>query len=127
MGRDVNLLFPVDATWPIRRSALGKARGFGERELRRLPWQTVCRWGERIFSKRTDNLCPGIGTGERGGIFPRKAAPFTRGHKGARMSKLAGKKLLLLGERDGIPSPAMEKVFANSGAEVVFAATECFV
>ena len=43
------------------------------------------------------------------------------------MSKLAGKKLILLGERDGIPSPAMESVFANIGAEVVFAATECFV
>lgn len=43
------------------------------------------------------------------------------------MSKLSGKKLILLGERDGIPSPAMESVFAGSGAEVVFAATECFV
>ena len=43
------------------------------------------------------------------------------------MGKLNGKKLLLLGERDGVPSPAMESVFANSGAEVVFSATECFV
>lgn len=43
------------------------------------------------------------------------------------MSKLTGKKLILLGERDGIPSPAMESVFAASGAEVAFAATECFV
>ena len=43
------------------------------------------------------------------------------------MGKLNGKKLILLGERDGIPSPAMEAVFAASGAEVVFAATECFV
>ena len=31
------------------------------------------------------------------------------------MGKLAGKKLLLLGERDGV------------GAEIVFSATECFV
>ena len=40
------------------------------------------------------------------------------------MGKLSGKKLLLLGERDG---PAMADVFANSGAEVLFSATECFV
>ena len=43
------------------------------------------------------------------------------------MSKLTGKKLILLGERDGIPSPAMDVVFAKSGGEVAFAATECFV
>ena len=43
------------------------------------------------------------------------------------MGKLQGKKLILLGERDGIPSPAMEQVFAGSGAEVAFSATECFV
>ena len=43
------------------------------------------------------------------------------------MGKLSGKKLILLGERDGIPSPAMESVFADSGSEVVFTATECFV
>lgn len=43
------------------------------------------------------------------------------------MGKLEGKKLLLLGERDGVPSPAMEAVFKNSGAEMIFSATECFV
>lgn len=43
------------------------------------------------------------------------------------MGKLAGKKLLLLGERDGVPGPAMEACFQKSGAEVVFSATECFV
>lgn len=43
------------------------------------------------------------------------------------MGKFAGKKLLLLGERDGVPAPAMETVFQNSGAEVVFSVTECFV
>ncbi len=43
------------------------------------------------------------------------------------MGKLEGKKLLLLGERDGVPAPAMEALFANSGAEVIFSATECFV
>lgn len=43
------------------------------------------------------------------------------------MSKLTGKKLVLLGERDGVPGPAMEACFSNSEAEVVFSATECFV
>ena len=43
------------------------------------------------------------------------------------MSTMEGKKLLLLGERDGVPSPAMEAVFKSSGAEVIFSATECFV
>ena len=43
------------------------------------------------------------------------------------MGKLAGKKLVFLGERDGVPAPAMETCFKNSGAEVVFEATECFV
>ena len=32
------------------------------------------------------------------------------------MGKLSGKKLLLLGERDGVPGPAMAAVFANSFA-----------
>ena len=43
------------------------------------------------------------------------------------MSKLAGKVAAFLGERDGVPSPAMEACFAGSGAEVVISATECFV
>jgi glycine/sarcosine/betaine reductase complex component A len=43
------------------------------------------------------------------------------------MAILAGKKLILLGERDGVPSPTMEACVAGMGAEVVFAATECFV
>jgi betaine reductase len=43
------------------------------------------------------------------------------------LGKLTGKKLLLLGERDGVPSPAMEACFKDSGADIVFSATECFV
>ena len=43
------------------------------------------------------------------------------------MAKLEGKKLLLLGERDGVPGPAMADVFTDSGAEILFSATECFV
>ena len=39
------------------------------------------------------------------------------------MGKLNGKKLLLLGERDGVPGPAMEACLKDSGAEIVFSAT----
>lgn len=42
-------------------------------------------------------------------------------------AKLSGKKLLLLGEPGRRSRPAMADVFANSGAEVLFSATECFV
>lgn len=43
------------------------------------------------------------------------------------MGKLDGKKLVLLGERDGVPGPAMEECLKDSGAEIVFSVTECFV
>jgi len=43
------------------------------------------------------------------------------------MSKLADKKLLLMGERDGVPGPAMEACLKDSGAEILFSVTECFV
>jgi betaine reductase len=43
------------------------------------------------------------------------------------MGKLAGKKLLLLGERDGVPGPAMEACLQKSGADIAFSVTECFV
>ena len=43
------------------------------------------------------------------------------------MGKLAGKKLLLLGERDGVPGPAMEACFKNCGADIVVSAPGCFV
>ncbi len=35
--------------------------------------------------------------------------------------------VLLLGERDGVPGPAMEACLKNSGAEALFSVTECFV
>lgn len=41
--------------------------------------------------------------------------------------KLAGKKVIALGDRDGIPAPAIAACAESAGAEVVFAATECFV
>ncbi len=43
------------------------------------------------------------------------------------MSILEGKKVIIIGDRDGVPGPAMEACVAAAGAEVVFSSTECFV
>ena len=44
------------------------------------------------------------------------------------MGILEGKKVAILGDRDGIPGPAIEACAATvSGLEVVFSTTECFV
>jgi glycine/sarcosine/betaine reductase complex component A len=42
-------------------------------------------------------------------------------------ASLAGKKLIVLGERDGIPAQTIEQAVAGSGAEVVYSTTQCFV
>lgn len=36
-------------------------------------------------------------------------------------------KVMVIGDRDGIPGPAMEECIKTTDAEVVFSATECFV
>jgi betaine reductase len=38
-----------------------------------------------------------------------------------------GKKAIVLGERDGVPGPAIAACMEAVGAEVIFTATECFV
>ncbi len=38
-----------------------------------------------------------------------------------------GKKIIAIGERDGIASPAIAACIQATGSEVVLAATECFV
>jgi len=38
-----------------------------------------------------------------------------------------GKKVIVLGERDGVPGPAIAACMEAAGAEVIFTATECFV
>jgi hypothetical protein len=38
-----------------------------------------------------------------------------------------GKKLIILGDRDGIPSGAIENCVAGKNAEVIFSATACYV
>lgn len=37
------------------------------------------------------------------------------------------KKVLVIGDRDGIPGQAIEACLDGTGAEVVFSSTECFV
>jgi len=36
-------------------------------------------------------------------------------------------KVIVIGDRDGIPGPAMEECIKTTPAEIVFSATECFV
>ena len=44
------------------------------------------------------------------------------------MSLLENKKIIIVGDRDGIPAPAIEEcVKTVSNTEVVFSSTECFV
>ncbi len=40
---------------------------------------------------------------------------------------LEGKKIIILGDRDGIPGGAIEKCLENIDVEIVFSTTECFV
>ena len=37
------------------------------------------------------------------------------------------KKVIIIGDRDGIPGQAIEACLENTSAEVVFSSTECFV
>ncbi|ODU72769.1 MAG: glycine reductase [Bordetella sp. SCN 68-11] len=43
------------------------------------------------------------------------------------MSILNGKKIIIIGDRDGIPGPAIEECAKSAGADVVYSSTECFV
>lgn len=43
------------------------------------------------------------------------------------MGFLSGKKVICIGDRDGIPGPAIAACAKSAGAEVVFSPTECFV
>ena len=43
------------------------------------------------------------------------------------MAILNGKKVIVIGDRDGIPGPAIAECAESAGAEVVFSSTECFV
>jgi hypothetical protein len=44
------------------------------------------------------------------------------------VSILANKKIVIIGDRDGVPGPAIEDCIKTvEGAEVLFSSTECFV
>ena len=43
------------------------------------------------------------------------------------MALLNGKKVVIIGDRDGIPGPAIAECVKTAGAEIVFSSTECFV
>ena len=43
------------------------------------------------------------------------------------MGILEGKKVIIIGDRDGIPGPSIAECAQTAGAEVVFCSTECFV
>ena len=42
-------------------------------------------------------------------------------------NKIGAKKVVIIGDRDGIPGPAIAECAKSAGAEVVFSSTECFV
>lgn len=43
------------------------------------------------------------------------------------MAILDGKKVIIIGDRDGVPGPAIAECVKTAGGEVVFSSTECFV
>lgn len=43
------------------------------------------------------------------------------------MAILDGKKVIIIGDRDGVPVPAIAECVKTAGGEVVFSSTECFV
>lgn len=43
------------------------------------------------------------------------------------MSMFENKKVVVIGDRDGIPGPAIDECLKTAGAEIVFSSTECFV
>lgn len=38
-----------------------------------------------------------------------------------------GKRVIVIGERDGVPGPAIANCVTAAGAQVVYTTTECFV
>lgn len=43
------------------------------------------------------------------------------------MGILAGSKIIVIGDRDGIPGQAIELCAVSAGGEILFSSTECFV
>jgi len=43
------------------------------------------------------------------------------------LDMLSGKKVIIIGDRDGVPGPAIEECIKTAGADIIFSSTECFV
>ena len=43
------------------------------------------------------------------------------------MGLFSGKKILVIGDRDGIPGPAIDECLKGADCEIIYSATECFV
>lgn len=43
------------------------------------------------------------------------------------MSIFNNKKVIIIGDRDGIPGPAIEECVKGTKAQILFSSTECFV
>ena len=43
------------------------------------------------------------------------------------MGLFSGKKIIVIGDRDGVPGPAIDECLKSAGFEVVFSSNECFV
>lgn len=43
------------------------------------------------------------------------------------MAILKGKHVIVIGDRDGVPGPAIAQCAESAGADVVYSSTECFV
>ena len=43
------------------------------------------------------------------------------------MAILDGKKVVIIGVRDGVPGPAIAECVKTAGGEIVYSSTECFV
>ena len=43
------------------------------------------------------------------------------------MAILDGKKVVIIGDRDGVPGPAIAECVKTAGGEFVYSSTECFV
>jgi nitrogenase molybdenum-iron protein alpha/beta subunit len=50
-----------------------------------------------------------------------------RKKEGRRRMELKGKKVIVIGERDGVQGPAIEACVKSAGAEPVLIQTQCFV
>jgi len=46
---------------------------------------------------------------------------------GMTMNLFENRKVVVIGDRDGIPGPAIDECLKTAGAEIVFSSTECFV